>query len=141
MQIDYEDREGDYIRIKVILLGETASQVKISDSLNEVDFYCITQEKDIEVSHIEHYIGDADIVLLLANGDDVFAAEHICPVMEILNRNKKLYVKIIANEKSFSASNNKLGDILTSSLLIVENQEDPAIKAEVGTVRKMEKNT
>ncbi len=133
-----EDREGEYIRIRVILLGETASQVNIHDTFNDVDFYCITQKNDIDVNHIESYISDADIVLLLANGDDTFAVEHIFTITDLLNRNKKLYVKIIANEKAFSTSNNKSRDILTSSLLIVENQADPTLKIEVDTVRKIE---
>ncbi len=138
MQIDYEDREGKYIRTRVILLGETASQVKISELLNDVSVYSVTQKNEVNVSNIEQYIGDADIVLLLANGDDASALEHIHTVIKILNRNEVLYVRIIANAKAFSASKTKVGDIQTSSLLIVENQENLSIKVEVSTLKKME---
>ena len=173
-----ESREGEYIRIKVILLGEDLSDINLDVSVfHDVDILTVSEFTILDFSQntlesatftqrhlravpnktrlkpsfpvftenildkvtLEHFYNDADIVLLVADGNDKFAIKNICTIIEILDKNGILYVKILANKQSFSLCRDKNGDILVSNVLIMEDQKDPTIKAEVDTVRKMEK--
>ena len=174
-----ESREGEYIRIRVILLGEDLSDINLDISafhdveiltvseLTTLDFFQNTLESETFTQRhflravpnktrlkpslpvftenvlnkvtLENFINDADIVLLVADGNDKFAVKNICTIIEILDKNRVLYVKILTNKQSFSLCRDKNGVILISNVLIVENQEDFRSNAEISMVRKMEK--
>jgi len=134
-----KSREGEYIRIRVILLGESTFGITVDHTLHDVKVYRVTQKKEMNRNRIEQFIDDADIVIFVADGGDGFAVENICRITEILDRNGVLHVKIIDNEKSFPLCRDKNGDTLVSNVLIVEDQEDNWSDAEISTVNKMEK--
>ena len=165
-----ESREGEYIRIRVILLGEDLSDINLDVSaFHDVDILTISELTTLDFSQntlesetlvpnktrlkpsfpvftenllnrvtLECFVNDADIVFLVANGNDKFAVKNICTIIEILDKNRVLYVKILANKQSFSLCKDKNGDILVSNILIIENQKYYRSDADISSVRKME---
>lgn len=130
-----EDREGSKIRIKVILLGETASSMILDNMRSDVGFYKIRPNKEINMDEFKVYCNDTDIVLLVADLNNNFAVKNICTIMEMLYRNEILYTSIIANEKALP----KCKENTPLSMIIIENQNDPTLQTLSTILKKMER--
>jgi len=135
IKTDDSGRDGNYIRIRVILLGEIASSFILENISSNVSFYKITQKKEIQIHELKVYCHDADIVLLVSDLNDNFATENICTIIDMLYQKKVLYSTILSNHKVLL---NRKG-VSASNELIVENQEDSMIKTEFSASKEMNK--
>ncbi len=127
------DRECEQIRIKVILLGRTASSLILDNMTSDASFYKIRPEKEINRDELNGYCNDADIVLLVADLNDNFAVKNICTIMEMLYQNEILYTSIIANKKALP----ECKGISVSNMIIIEEQKDPTIQTLPTILEKM----
>jgi len=112
-----EERDNSYIRIRIILLGEQLSHmcVDISPS-HDVDTFRASEYTTLHQATLEHFVQDADIVLVAVKGDMNLLKD----VIYVLQQKEKLFVVITEKTLDIAMGYNQL---------ILEKQDDTLFSA------------
>jgi hypothetical protein len=133
--------DKQYIKIKIFTLGETASRIATKPSLcHDLEMYHFTHEEDVQDIYLKYIISNADIIFVIADLADVFAAETIVQVVDALLNHKKRFISILSAPNDFKNPLNGIAENLRhkSSVLVVEDQNDISINAGETIIEKFE---
>jgi len=86
-----EDRDDSYIRIRIILLGEQLSHMCVDISpFHDVDTFRASEYTTLHQAMLEHFIQDADIILVAVKSDMNLLKD----IIYVLQQKEKLFVVI-----------------------------------------------
>jgi len=119
-----EERDNSYIRIRIILLGEQLSHMRVDISpFHDVDTFRSSEYTTLHQAILEHFVQDADIILVAVKSDMNLLKD----VIYVLQQKEKLFVVITEKILDIAMDYNQL---------ILEKQDDMLFSASASLSEK-----
>lgn len=100
-----EERDNSYIRIRIILLGEQLSHMRVDISpFHDVDTFRASEYTTLHQAMLEHFVQDADIILVAVKSDMNLLKD----IIYVLQQKEKLFVVITEKTLNIAMDHNQL---------------------------------